>query len=287
MIVFTKRPESLMKRSTPTKNRQRIEEKPGAPIRPAVDPIDFFSSRTLTRKKGPFYRQVADILREPIVLGTLKPGQSLPREADLAERFDVSLITIRQALRDLESEGLIHKRAAKPAVVAEPKPRTKTSFDFQSLAAIVASTEGRRLEILSYRKQVSDHAREMFGLKPREASYCLQAILHVDSRPVCQNTIYFAPSIGSRLKRSDFDDVVVFRSVQRHLGIRLKGARISVRAEVADAALAKLLDYDVGGAILVLEILYYSSSGEPIELTINRNRADLFSLNYDAPNDIS
>ena len=50
-------------------------------------------------------------------------GTPLPREADLAESFQVSLITVRQALRDLEAEGLIQKRAAKPAIVADPSAR--------------------------------------------------------------------------------------------------------------------------------------------------------------------
>jgi GntR family transcriptional regulator len=251
-----------------------------------TDPARLFPGNGLDRKDGPFYRQVADIIRRPILSGELKSGQPLPREADLAGHFGVSLITIRQALRDLESEGLVLKRSAKPTIVAEPKPPAATSFDFQSLAAIIASTEGRRLEILSYRKHKSRQAQQVFGLHANEETHCLQAILYVDDRPVCRNTFHFSPAIGSRLKRADFDDVVVFRSVQRHLGIRLRGARVSVRAEVADEALARQLDYDVGGPILVIEILYFNTDGEPVELTINRNRADWFSLNFEAPNDL-
>ena len=74
--------------------------------------------------------------------------------------------------------------------------------------------------------------------------------------------------------------------LQRHLGIQLSGAKITVRADIADEALAKTLDYVVGGPILVIEMLYLSTDGEPVELTINKNRADLFSLSYDAPNDL-
>ena len=88
------------------------------------------------------------------------------------------------------------------------------------------------------------------------------------------------------MKRADFDDSVVFRAVQRHLGIAISGARINVRAETADAALARALKYEAGGAILVLEMLFFSADGAPVELTIARNRADLFSLSYDAPNDL-
>ena len=74
----------------------------------------------LRREDGPLYRQLLDRMRAPIDSGALGVGSALPREAVLAERFGVSLITVRQALRELEIEGLIKKQTAKPAVVAAP-----------------------------------------------------------------------------------------------------------------------------------------------------------------------
>ena len=261
--------------------------------RPAADDapdtraiFDLVAFRALSRDDGPLYRQLLGILREPIVGGQLPPGTALPREADLAARFGVSLITVRQALRDLESEGLIRKRAAKPAIVAAPGSRSSGSFAFKSFAEIAASTKDRRLDIHSYRRERSSRAAAAFGLPAEEPLPCLRATLHMQDVPTGQTTFYFPPAIGARLKRSDFDDVVVFRSVQRHLGITLSGATITVRADVADEKLAAALDYEVGGPILVIEMLYRSADGEPVELTINRNRADLFSLSYEAPNDL-
>jgi GntR family transcriptional regulator len=248
--------------------------------------LDSFQPRILSREDGPLYRQLLGILKEPIANGTLPPGTALPREADLAERFGVSLITVRQALRDLENDGLIKKRAAKPAIVTAPPAPAMPSFAFRSFAQIAESTKGRALEIHSYRKERSATAAAAFGLKADETCHCLRATLHQKDGPTGQTTFYFPPAIGSRLKRADFDDVVVFRALQRHLGIQLSNARITVRADVADEALAKALDYAVGGPILVIEMLYFSTTGEVVELTINKNRADLFSLSYDAPNDL-
>jgi GntR family transcriptional regulator len=252
----------------------------------ASDLADVFPPRILSRDDGPLYRQLLAILRAPIAAGKLEAGASLPREADLAIRFGVSLITVRQALRDLESEGLIKKRAAKPAVVTAPETGDGGSFAFKSFAEIAASTKDRRLEIHSYRKERSATASKAFGLPVEEALPCLRATLYMKDVPTGQTTFYFPPAVGARLKRTDFDDVVVFRAVQRHLGIQLSGAKITVRADVADEKLAEALDYEVGGPILVIEMLYRSADGEPVELTINRNRADLFSLSYDAPNDL-
>ena len=240
---------------------------------------------TLLREHGPLYRQLTHRLRVPIESGLLAPGHSLPREADLATRFGVSLITVRQALRDLEGEGLIKKRTAKPAMVATPQPRSK-ALEFQSLSAIAASTLDRRLVIKSYRKERSSLACEVFGLPATTACYCLRAVLQVKDQPIAQTAFYFPPAVGTRLKRADFDDVVVFRAVQRHLGITLSRAQIKVRAEIADEALAKMLGYDLGGPILATEMLYFGAAGEPVELTVSRNRADHFSITFDAPNDM-
>ncbi len=239
----------------------------------------------LTRDHGPLYRQLATRLRAPIDDGLLRPGCPLPREADLATQFGVSLITVRQALRDLEGEGLIKKRTAKPAIVATPQTRSKP-LEFQSLSAIAASSTDRRLVIKSYRKEHSALACETFGLKADTACYCLRAVLQVKDQTITQTAFYFPPVIGARMKRADFDDVVVFRAVQRHLGIKLSRAQIKVRAELADEALATALGYETGGPILATEMLYFSSSGEPVELTVSKNRADHFSITYDAPNDM-
>jgi GntR family transcriptional regulator len=242
-------------------------------------------ARQLLRHDGPLYRQLAAILRAPIVDGTYRVGTELPKEAEIADRFGISLITVRQALRELETDGLIRKRAAKPAVVAARAPTPKLSSAFRNFADIAAYTKDARLEIKSYRREASDAPRAAFNLGEGDISYCLRSILLVGDRPEAQITTWFPPEIGKRLKRSDFDDVLIFRAVERHLGLRLSGARITVRAETADAEIARDLDYAEGAPVLAMEMLYRALDEQPVEFTIARHRADVFSLVYDAPND--
>ncbi|MFD0365628.1 GntR family transcriptional regulator [Nocardia sp. GCM10030253] len=59
---------------------------------------------------APKYRRIADALRREIGDGVLGPGQRIPTEPELAERFNVSLPTVRQALSVLRSEGLLESR---------------------------------------------------------------------------------------------------------------------------------------------------------------------------------
>ena len=104
----------------------------------------------------------------------------------------------------------------------------------------------------------------------------------VDNRADTQVTTFFPPDIGRRLSKADFDDVLIFRALEKHLGIQIGRAHIVVRAEIADAATARALGYEPGGPILTIEMLYYDAAdGRPVEMTFGRHRADVFSLRYD------
>ena len=103
-----------------------------------VSTLDMLPMRALVRSNGPLYRQLADMLREPIASGALPIGAELPKEAEIGERFGVSLITVRQALRDLEADGLIQKRSAKPAIVVSKTPPVSLSHS----RSMAASTSG-------------------------------------------------------------------------------------------------------------------------------------------------
>ena len=61
---------------------------------------------------------IAALLRELIISGELRPGAQL-RQRDLAERFGVSVTPVREALRWLESEGLVRYDAHKGSTVVE------------------------------------------------------------------------------------------------------------------------------------------------------------------------
>jgi DNA-binding FadR family transcriptional regulator len=68
--------------------------------------------------------QVKKVMKQALMEGKLKRGDKIPTEEKMAQQFKVSKVTIREALRDLESEGLIVKRRgmAGGSFVATPGP---------------------------------------------------------------------------------------------------------------------------------------------------------------------
>lgn len=69
---------------------------------------------------APAYEQVSRELERQILGGVLQPGQILPTETALAEKFGVNRSTVREGIRRLESEGLVRRGGAKRLTVSVP-----------------------------------------------------------------------------------------------------------------------------------------------------------------------
>jgi GntR family transcriptional regulator len=83
----------------------------------------------MVQRGRPLYEQVADALRAEIRSGRYQPGDKLPSERELTERFEVSKMTVRAAIVQLRGEGLVTSRVGYAVLVAEPGPPRRLSDD--------------------------------------------------------------------------------------------------------------------------------------------------------------
>jgi DNA-binding LacI/PurR family transcriptional regulator len=81
-----------------------------------------------TDATAPKYRQVFAALRRDIQSGRLKTGDRLPSEADLGRTFGASRITVGRAVRDLQTAGLVERRAGSGTYVRNPQRTSALSF---------------------------------------------------------------------------------------------------------------------------------------------------------------
>jgi GntR family transcriptional regulator len=241
----------------------------------------------LSRANGPLYKQLIDALSAPIRSGEIAVGDELPRESDIAERFSVSLITVRQALRKLEQDGLILKRSAKPALVVSQGPNVRLSWSFQNFADMAFFADGAVLEVKSYGKETSPVFVEHFGMRDSAKGYRLSSILCGAEDRRTQVTTYFPPHVGSQFSRSDFKDTLIFRTVQERLRLRFAVAKMTVRAELAAGSVAEDLQLQPGSAVMCIEMLFKSDAGQNVEYSIARHSAESFNITYEAPNDLT
>src|SRR5471030_743866 len=79
------------------------------------------TDNVLSLSSIPLHTQLRDVLRARILDGEYAQDTQMPSESELGSMFKVSRITVRQALGDLQKEGLIFKIHGKGTFVAKPK----------------------------------------------------------------------------------------------------------------------------------------------------------------------
>ena len=83
---------------------------------------------TRAGQEAPKYKQVYDTLWRDIRSGKLERGQRLPSEAELGRRFSASRITVGRAVRDLQLQGMVERRAGSGTFVRAPQASQALSF---------------------------------------------------------------------------------------------------------------------------------------------------------------
>lgn len=90
------------------------------------------------------FRQLADLLREQIGSGTLAPGASLPSELRLAQEYGISRTTVRQAIAQLRSEGLVTVDRPKGTFVRIAEPTQQVTLRRGERAGARMPTDAER-----------------------------------------------------------------------------------------------------------------------------------------------
>jgi GntR family transcriptional regulator, transcriptional repressor for pyruvate dehydrogenase complex len=108
----------------------------------------------MTTERTPAYRTIADSIREDILSRRLVPGDRLPVETELADRFGVSRSTVREALRELASQNLVEttRGATGGTFVVLPRPENLARSLAVGIEMLAGSTELHVDEMLEARE---------------------------------------------------------------------------------------------------------------------------------------
>lgn len=105
-------------------------------------PQKMIGQQRVQRRK--LYEEVEHQLRELIVSGGLKPGDRLPSEHELMERYGVGRPAVREALLTLERQGFLRLRSGSPAVITRPSPAIILQELTTSVRSFMADEVGMR-----------------------------------------------------------------------------------------------------------------------------------------------
>lgn len=243
--------------------------------RQPIPPADA-DTRVVLMPSMPMHTQIREIIRRRVLDGTYQPHSQMPSESQMIETFSVSRITIRQAMGDLQKEGLIFKVPGKGSFVAKPKA-------FQSLSRLQGFGEAMGpsgyetfSQVLSTR-QVA--ASEIVGrrLKVATASpvYEIQRLRYLNREPISVDQSYFPLALGERLIKEDLATRDIFVILENDFGLHLTHADVQIEAISADEFLARQLRIAEGSPLLRIERLTYADE-QPIDFEFLYYRGDAF-----------
>lgn len=225
----------------------------------------------------PLYGQLRELLRARILDGSYAPHSQMPSESELGAMFNVSRITVRQALGDLQKEGLIFKLHGKGTFVSKPKAFQNVSR-LQGLAEAMSGMGYEvvnQLQGLRHGKADTTVAAKL-GLAEGEPVTEIRRVRLLNREPVSLEITWVPKAIGEQLQKADLVTRDIFLILENDCGIALGHADLSIDAILADEDLAEALRVEEGSPVLRIERLTHDEQGQPLDFEYLYYRGDAF-----------
>ncbi|MGB9673732.1 MAG: GntR family transcriptional regulator [Anaerolineales bacterium] len=225
----------------------------------------------------PLYVQIAETFSDRIASGELKPGDRLPPERELCQMLNVSRMTLRQALNELESRGLITRRQGDGTYVAQPKIERNATKLVAFTDAIRQKGYQPSARILFLEKRFADaHIAQELNISLAAPIYYYQRLRYVNHEPVMLEKCYLPFSRFPGLEQFDLENRSVYEILRTEFNVRIDHSQQSLEAVVATEYEAELLGVAVGAAMMLQHRLAYDADGIPIECGEDIYRGDRF-----------
>lgn len=231
----------------------------------------------------PLYRQIKNILRTEVVEGAVDPGKPMTEEL-LLNRFRVSRAPIRQALKELTTEGYVYRRQGKgtfpvaaPRVLRPAHVRTGDLYHYLSETGLHPASAVSSVQ----RVRPTARMREVLSIDADEDLLHFTRVISVENEPLLEAKMFirapadFAPTVPE-LESSGSG----FELLERDFGITLGRAEHESWATAASSEHAAALAVPEESPLLVIETVFYTTQGIPAGWRSAVHRADRFKYRF-------
>ncbi len=221
----------------------------------------------------PLYYQLYQILRRQIESEALKPGDVIPTEKELMERYSISRATVRQAVLQLVNDGYLRREKSKGTFVTSPPNKFRFMEDLRGFTASLTKrgipTYSKVLE-----KQVqlaSQKVAERLALQPGEPVFFLKRIRFVNDRPILIDYHYVPYRLCPGIERKMDDNISLYGLLEDEYGLDLHhGWREFEPMTPSSDEEVELLEIYATTSILYLESVVYDRQGTPMNYFENK-----------------
>jgi GntR family transcriptional regulator len=214
-------------------------------------------------------------LRENIESGKWHAGSMIPTENELCREFDVSKITVREAIKILVQEGLLSRTPGKGTFVTQPKLEQKLNrfFSFTRWA------QGEGLEPASRILKVEtlpcdQHMATHLSMKPGEKVTKIERLRLGSGEPLMFETIWVSASLCPRLHLQDLANQPLNNIIAQKYNLPLLYATESIEAGIADEYVAGLLGISEGSPLLKVEHTAFTEQRTKVYFVTSFYRGD-------------
>lgn len=227
----------------------------------------------------PRYHQLKTIVREHVTNGDWRPGDLIPSERDLSERYGVSRMTARQAITELANEGLLYRKQGKGTFVAWPKIT-------QQLTNLTSFTEEMRArgqrpgtKVLETGMTTADEDIALrLQIRPGQRLFQVRRLRLADDEPLAVERSLISFLGCEQLLSEDLGKTSLYTLLETKYAVPPVEAEQELEAGLADAATARLLRITVGSPVLLLRRMTYTARKQPFEYAESVYRGDKYTF---------
>jgi GntR family transcriptional regulator len=218
--------------------------------------------------EAPLYKEVKRQLTEALARGAWQPGEALPSETRLAERFEVSIGTLRKAIDELVAERIVVRHQGRGTFVATHGQR-RLLFHFFHIVPRGGEKQYPQTRTLSFRRGGADAAEAArLGIAPGDAVIRIRNLLSLGEEPVVVDDLVLPQRLFPDFSKEILTarDNTIYHLYQTRYGINVLRTSERLRATLAEAEEARLLAVKKGAPLLEIARVAFSYHDAPVEL---------------------
>lgn len=227
------------------------------------------------RSPLPLWAQLLADLRRRLAQGDFTTR--FPTDMELTAQYGVSRQTVRDAVRRLDSDGLLERRQGSGTRVRPAEFELEISGLLSLFRAVEDSGVAQISQVLALDTRQSSEAAHQLGRPPDADLVYLERLRLAGSEPLALDRVWLPLEIAGGLLGADFRHTSLYDELARRCGVALVANRERVAPVVPTAAEARLLGLPKGGAAFALE-RWGDSIGGPVEWRHTLIRGDRYHI---------
>jgi GntR family transcriptional regulator len=217
---------------------------------------------------SPLYQQIKALITQSLQAGAWKPGEVIPSEVELAQRYRVSQGTVRKAIDELATENLLVRRQGKGTFVAT-HAEAQVQYRFLRLVPDDGSAERMTRRFLDCRRlRAPAEVARPLDLKAGDSVVEIRRLLFFRGRPTVLDELWLPGAMFKGLTAQRLDEWrgPLYGLFEAEFGVRMIRAEEKIRAVAADEAAAALLEVQSSAPLLSVERVAFTYGDRPVEL---------------------